>query len=74
MTEDSVFLVSEIWLDPEMFERFTIYRQKTMDILIKYIMAIRSNGLAIPKRRGARRESRYFISRVRTTRERRSKR
>ncbi len=36
MTEDSVFLISEIWLDPEMFGRFTAYRQKTMDILIRY--------------------------------------
>ena len=36
MTDESVFFVSEIWLDPKMFSDFKIYRQKTMDILIKY--------------------------------------
>jgi uncharacterized protein (DUF1330 family) len=36
MPEDPVFLVSEIWLKPESFERFKAYRQKTMDILIKH--------------------------------------
>jgi hypothetical protein len=36
MTEHSIFLVYEIWLNPEMFDRFKIHRQKTIDILMKY--------------------------------------
>jgi hypothetical protein len=36
MTENSIFLISEIWLNSDKFEDFKIYRQKTIEILIKY--------------------------------------
>jgi hypothetical protein len=36
MTDESVFIVFEIWLNPGNFSDFKVYRQKTMDILIKY--------------------------------------
>lgn len=36
MTDNSVFMVSKIWLKPEMFEQFKIYRGKTLDILLRY--------------------------------------
>jgi hypothetical protein len=36
MTDNSIFLISEIWLKADKFEHFKIYRQKTMDILMKY--------------------------------------
>jgi hypothetical protein len=36
MDDNSIFLVSEIWLKPEKFDDFKVYRQITIDILIKY--------------------------------------
>ncbi len=36
MTDESIFLIAEVWLRPDRFDDFKSYRQKTMDIMIKH--------------------------------------
>jgi len=36
MTEESVFLISEIWLNPNKFEEFKTYRISMLDLLEKF--------------------------------------
>ena len=46
MTDESVFLVSEVWLDPGKFEEFKAYRIKVLDLLEKFNPDFVYNGHA----------------------------